>query len=130
MKFKVCTAVIAMALSLASVARAQELRCEIAEQYVCEGGGCKIAPASADVWNLIDQTKKTYARCTRMGCETFEATFSKSGAYMNIELPGQNVIARMADEDVPFAGIKAFSFHEAITFSHAIFVSFGTCKRP
>jgi hypothetical protein len=125
-KFKICTAVIAMALSLASIARAQELRCEIAEKYVCETGGCKQGQAS--IWNMIDRAKKTYARCDRRGCDTYQANFSDCGIFMNIEVPGRGTIAKMATLNEPVSGIKAFSFHEVVTQLHAVLVSFGTCK--
>jgi hypothetical protein len=127
MKFKICTVVVAAALALpASIARAQELKCEIAEKYVCGTGGCKQAQAS--VWNMIDRTKKIYARCDRAGCDTYQANFFDSGAFMYIEVPGGRAIAKIATVNVPLMGIKALSFHEVVSQLHTVLVSFGTCK--
>jgi hypothetical protein len=97
---------------------AAELKCEISQKYICETTGCRTAPTN--VWNLVNTTKKTYARCDRMGCDKYDALFSQSDVFVNIALPERGVIAKMA--------VDASSFHEVTTLAHSVYVSFGSCQ--
>jgi hypothetical protein len=74
-------------------ASADEFRCEVTEKYVCEArAACKPAPRS--VWNAIDMNRKTFARCDTRGCDTYDARFSPSGSFINIEVPGRACLLR------------------------------------
>jgi hypothetical protein len=119
------TLVLLIALYVAP-AHAQELRCDISTKYVCEVNGCKSVPATG--WNVINQAKGTYARCDAKGCDVLDARFSEAGAFLNIQV-GPSTIAKMTLIDVPLAELKANSFHEVATQFHAVYVSFGSCKR-
>jgi hypothetical protein len=110
----------------ASSTQAQEYKCEIEDKYLCESTGCRPVPATA--WNILNIQRETYARCDSKGCDIHDARFSPSGAFMNVQLPGRNTIAKMATIDVPMATLKKFSFHEVATQFHAVYVSYGTCR--
>jgi hypothetical protein len=77
---------VGVALLLADVAHAQELKCEIEKKYVCEASDCKAIPAT--VWNVVNTLKHTYARCDPRGCDIYEARIFQSGIFMNIEVTG------------------------------------------
>lgn len=97
---------------------AQEIKCKVTAKYVCESGGCKSLPAK--VWNIIDQVKRTYARCDSAGCDNYDAQITQSDAFINIEIPARGVIAKMA--------LDGSTFHEVATLMHVVYVSFGSCK--
>ena len=103
----------------ATSAHAQELRCEILQKYVCEAAGCKSVPAK--VWNLVDAAKRIYARCDSNGCDKYDAQFSVSGTFINIDVLGRGLTAKVATD--------GSSFHEVATLTHVIYVSFGSCRR-
>ena len=108
-------------LAMLTLAEAEELKCEIREKFVCEpGAACK--PSPVGVWNIIDTAKRTYARCDTRSCDTYEARFSQSGIFINIEVPGRGVIAKMSMDG-------SAAFHEVATLGHSVLISFGACKR-
>lgn len=111
----------------ASASQAQELRCEIKEKFVCESKGCQRSPPS--VWSIIDQRQQTYSRCDKRSCDTYPARIFEAGIFLNVEVPGRSVIAKMALHDEPISGMRAFSFHEVATQFHSVLVSYGDCKR-
>ena len=78
------------------------------------------------VWSVINKVANTYARCEAKGCDTYGARIALSGMFTNIEIPGRNVLARLAEFDV--YEIKKFSFSEVVTQFHAVYVSYGSCK--
>src|SRR5688572_30898910 len=98
-----------VALCAASEAQAQELRCDISQKYVCEAVGCRTIPAT--MWNIINPTKGTYARCDAKSCDSHRAQFSEAGAFINIQI-GPSTIAKIATTDVPMFELKAIPFHE------------------
>ncbi len=104
---------------LAANAHAKELRCEILEKYVCEVGGCKSIPSK--VWNIINLSNYTYARCDSLGCDKYAAEHSQSGAFLNMALPKNGVTARIT--------LGNNSFHETASLGHAVYISFGSCKQ-
>src|SRR5436190_1129089 len=88
-------AVLGATLATLTLVEAEELKCEIREKFVCQAGAaCKASPVG--VWNVVDTAKRTYARCDTRGCDSYEAQFSQSGAFINIDVPGRGVIAKMS----------------------------------
>ena len=69
------------------------------------------------------------SRTDTKGCNTYEARFSNSGIFMNIEVPSRSVFAKMATEESSLMEIKKYAFHEIVTQFHAVYVSFGSCKQ-
>ena len=108
--------VLVLSAFTASAAQAQLLKCEIKNKYVCEAGGCASVPAKE--WKLVDSVQRTYTRCDVLGCDKYDAQFSRSGAYINIDIPARGVIAKIATDT---------TFHEVATLGHRIFISFGSC---
>jgi hypothetical protein len=102
--------VCAVVLAVTPSSHAAELKCEIRQKFFCEESGCSTTPAK--VWNLVDMSNKTYARCDSMGCDKYPAQFSASGIFINIDVPGRGLTAK----------ISADSFHEIATLGHAIYV--------
>ena len=108
---------ILLAASIPSALLAEE-NCTIRQKYSCEAAGCKtVSPA---VWNVIDQAKKTYARCDPRGCDTYDAQFKVSGDFTNIEVPGRGMLAKI--------GANGGAFVEVVTIGSSVLTSFGTCR--
>jgi hypothetical protein len=114
MKLIVCALLI---LSTAGV-HAQGLRCEILKKYVCEPGGCKSVPAK--IWNRVDLSNHSYARCDSAGCDNYAVEISQSGAFLNLAIPKNGVVAKIT--------IGNNSFHEVVSLGQIVYVSFGVCK--
>ena len=108
-----------VSLLAVTVAHGEELRCDISKKYVCESDGCKSVPAA--VWNLVDSVSGSYSRCDSRGCDRLQAQLSQSGVFINIDVPGHGLIAKMTAD--------ASSFHEIATLEHIIYISFGSCRR-
>lgn len=112
------TFIVAMILAVTTASQAAELKCEIRQKFFCEESGCRTMPAK--VWNLVDVSKKTYARCDSSGCDKYPAEFSTSGVFVNIDVPGRGLTAKMS--------VDTSSFHEVATMLHSIYLSFGSCS--
>ena len=82
---------IAMVLVLAGMLAAQpaaRLRCEAQQKWLCElPDGCSPIEA-ANSWEIVDVDKRTYARCDRAGCDTYEMVMSVSGAFRTVQPVG------------------------------------------
>lgn len=112
-------ALVALAMLSGTDARAETLRCEIAEKHVCEAGtGCRAIPPK--VWNLVDMGERTFSRCDSSGCDTYPAHFSKSGIFVIIDAPGRGLVAKVSDGG---------AFVESATLGTSAYVSFGACRR-
>ena len=104
---------------LPTLAAAQVLRCDIASKHRCDAnGGCQKVPAG--VWNIVNFPKQTLARCDAKGCETYPAQFVTSGAFINIALPANGMLAKMASD--------GSTFLETATLMGTVLVSFGACR--
>ena len=110
---------VSMLVNVATPALAQELKCEIRQKYACEAADCKSIPAS--VWSLIDIGKATYTRCDTRGCDTYGARFSVSGDFINIDVPGRGMVAKVSADHT--------SFLEVATMGLSVLTSFGLCRR-
>ena len=90
--------------AMTTAAFAIEYRCDTKEKHVCESGsGCRSIPPST--WNLIDAEKLTYSRCDRRGCDHYDAEFRASGAFINIDVRGRGLIAKMAVDGSSFVEV-------------------------
>jgi hypothetical protein len=112
--------IIGLMLISTGSAFAEPLKCTISAKYVCTvAEGCRSVPGS--VWNVIDLSRKTYARCDRAGCDTYDARMSQSGAFTNIEVPGRGMLAKLG-------GAEPSDFVEVATLTGTIYNSFGSCR--
>jgi len=111
-------AVILCAL-LASPAAAETMTCRITAKHSCDpASGCRsILPG---VWNVLDVTRHTYARCDARGCDTYDASFSRSGAFIVIDIPTRGMVAKVAAD--------RSSFLEVATLGMTALNSFGACE--
>ena len=81
-------------------------------------GGCK--KLQSGVWNVLDVTRQTYARCDARGCDTYDASFSPSGAFIVIDVPSRGMVAKVAADKS--------SFVEVATLGMMALNSFGICE--
>lgn len=115
---KLMVAAVGLGCCLAASAFAQPMTCTISEKHYCTlGTGC--SPAVTAVWNTFDVAEATYSRCDRLGCDTYEATFSLSGVFTIIEVPGRGLLAKVS---------ASGDFTEIATLGNDVYVSFGTCE--
>jgi len=78
---------------LASPAAAETMTCRITAKHSCEPAtGCK--KLQPGVWNVLDVTRQTYARCDARGCDTYDASFSPSGAFIVIDVPSRGMVTK------------------------------------
>jgi hypothetical protein len=96
----------------------QPVTCAISANYACEVGGCNQSQGS--VRNILDLSRQTYARCDAQGCDTYDARYSRSGAFIVVDVPGFGITAKLA------TGMTAF-LEVAIKGTTAL-VSFGSCQ--
>ena len=102
-----------------SLAAAQVLRCDIASKYRCDAsGGCQ--KVAAGVWNIVNFPRQTVSRCDSKGCDTYSAQFVTSGAFINIALPANGMLAKMSSDGSMFL--------ETATLMGTALVSFGACR--
>jgi hypothetical protein len=110
------------ALGIAMVcvpATAQTLRCEVQSKQECQPtSGCN--PAAMAVFNKIDLDRQTFSRCDSMGCDDYQATFTASGIFMNIDVVGRGLSAKLNTSDN--------SFLETASMGDIVYVSFGKCR--
>ena len=104
---------------LASPAAAETMTCRITAKHSCEPATeCKkIQPG---VWNVLDVAKQTYARCDARGCDSYDASFSPSGAFIVIDVPSRGMVAKVAADKS--------SFLEVATLGMTALNSFGSCE--
>jgi hypothetical protein len=104
---------------LASPAAAEPMTCRITTKHSCDpAGGCKKIPPG--VWNVLDAARQTYARCDARGCDTYDASFSPSGAFIVIDVPSRGMVAKVAADKS--------SFLEVATLGMTALNSFGSCE--
>lgn len=100
-------------------ATAQTLRCEVQSKQVCQPkSGCNPAPMAG--FNKIDLDRRTFSRCDSLGCDDYQATFTTSGIFMNIDVVGRGLSAKL--------NISDNSFLETASMGDAVYVSFGKCQ--
>jgi hypothetical protein len=98
---------------------AQTMTCRISAKYAC-GSESACKELKPTVWNVVDLTRQTYARCDIRGCDTYDAQVSHSGAFIVIDVPGRGMIAKLA--------ANKSSFLEVVTAGTGAMNSFGACE--
>jgi len=68
---------------------------------------------------LIDTDRKTYSRCDGRGCESYQASFTTSGAFTNIDVPGRGMMAKLGAD---------LAFAEVVSIGLVLIVSHGKCQ--
>ncbi len=108
----------AVSVFLATEAVAAEIRCDIRSKVTCSSAGC--TEKAPGMWNLIDLEGRRFSRCDYEGCDHYQMVVSRSGTYLNLEVPGRAMLAKMAAD-----GSK---YLEVATLGTKALVSHGTCK--
>ena len=116
----ICRLAVAIIASAAFVwpAMATSIRCDISTKYACNRDGC--TPNARTVWNLVDVDRSQYSRCDGKGCDEFQMVQSASGIFVNIDVPGRGVLAKMSRDGSLFV--------EVTTLADNVLVSFGACR--
>jgi hypothetical protein len=112
-----CLLVLAALAPAVTAAHAETLRCEITSKFMCELTACQAAKLGG--YNLVDLDKNTIARCDRLGCDTYDAVVSASGAFLNVAVPDRGLMAKLS--------LSLDSFTEVVTLAGQVYVSFGRC---
>lgn len=62
-----------------------------------------------------------YSRCDSVGCDTYDARISKSGQFLEIEVPGHGVLAKL--------DLDTLKFLEVVTLTtDVVYLSWGYCS--
>jgi hypothetical protein len=84
----------------------------------CSATGCtKIA---LGLWNLIDLEEGRLSRCDKKGCDHYEMVVTRSGIFLNLEIPGRAMFAKMAADGSDYL--------EVATIGSTALISHGKCK--
>lgn len=99
---------------------AKGFRCDISMKQQCQPAtGCISVPAT--VFNLVNVSLGTYSRCDTAGCDEYEASLSKSGIFVEIDVPGRGVLAKL--------DLATFKFLEVVTLTtDLVYLSWGACS--
>lgn len=95
------------------------LKCKPKKVLACEGTNCTKGKLSS-IYLILNRAEKTFSRCDRQGCDTYEALFSTSGIYVNIQ--GKTPIGQI----IKVQGKRKFV--EFITAGFGGLLYQGTCK--
>ena len=113
------TAVLAFALTIAPVSvQAESLVCRWQQKQQCEPGSACGALDATKMFVRVDPASGTYERCDSRGCDAYTASFTKSGAYTIIDLPGRGMFAKMG---------PGGSATEVVSLGHSVLISQGRC---
>ena len=107
---------LAAALLSGGPAFAAPVRCSIDTKFYCTPTQC--LPVAATVWNIVDPAEGTYARCDQLGCDSYTAIFTQSGAVTVIDIPGRGVLGKLS---------VTGDFTEIATLGNEVYLSFGRC---
>ena len=109
---------IAIAALATPVAAQGVHECRITQKLSCAAGdGC--SPVAISTWNVVDFTRQTYSRCDQKGCDSYPASFHRSGAFTIIDVPRRGMVAKIANTG---------GFLEVVTIGLDSLVSHGTCR--
>jgi hypothetical protein len=108
---------VAVVSVLVSPVVAAPLRCDISTKYACNRDGCR--PDARTIWNLVDVDRSRYSRCDSKGCDDLQMVQSASGIFLNIDVPGKGMLAKMSRD--------GSSFIEVVTLADYVLISFGSC---
>jgi hypothetical protein len=94
------------------------MRCEITSKFRCSPAGCKTNELG--VFNIFDMETGKFSRCDDNGCDEYEATFTRSGTYLVIDVPGHGMVGKLSADDTKYV--------EITTLGTTVLVSFGVCS--
>jgi hypothetical protein len=97
---------------------AQTVTCRLSAKFACQAAGCEALETTT--WAVIDVAGQTYSRCDRRSCDKYPAQFSRSGAFLIIDVPGRGLTVKVA--------ANMSSFVELVTIATAAVISFGACE--
>lgn len=103
-------------------AAAAALTCRAESVYGCEADRCSASALVSEVVVHIDTVAKSYRRCDRRGCDSYEPVSSRSGNYWNFELPGRTTFLR-----VDMSEGAGFRFSETLALGLTVIARFGRC---
>src|SRR5262245_9478503 len=109
---------ISFLIVMPSVAVAAPLSCVITAKFACMPAGC--GPVETGMFSVIDMQTGSFSICDRRGCDEYQATFSSSGQYIVIDLPGRGMVAKMS--------ANGSEYLEVATLGTNTVISFGSCK--
>jgi hypothetical protein len=96
-----------------------ETTCTITEKTQCaQGQGCQ--PVANTIIIRINPEQQVYSRCDAKGCDDYQAQFTVSGAFINIAVPANGLLAKLTAD--------GSSFTEVATLGTAVLLSYGTCR--
>ena len=96
-----------------------ETTCTITEKWQCaQGQVCQSIQNTIII--RINTEQQIYSRCNANGCDDYKAQFTVSGAFINIVLPANGLLAKLTTNGT--------SFTEVATLGTSVLLSFGSCS--
>ncbi|MEJ2121955.1 MAG: hypothetical protein P8Z76_14870 [Alphaproteobacteria bacterium] len=111
-------AVMFIALVATMPAHAAAMRCDMSKKFACTAGGCRDNAITG--WNVVDFKTNRFSRCDRKGCDHYPMTVKRSGLFLNIEIPGRAMFAKMS--------VDGSKYLEVVSLGTSVLVSYGSCK--
>ena len=109
---------VVMLVAFVASAWAISVRCEINAKYACSARGCDETKPGA--WNVVDFEAETILRCDANGCDTYQMQAVRKGIYINIEVPGRSMFAKMTTDGSDYV--------EVVSLGTDVLVSYGACR--
>ena len=118
MKLPTLVGVLSVLWLMAGMAKA-ETTCTITEKMQCaQGQGCQ--QVENQIVIRFDGERQVYSRCDAKGCDDLKAQFSGSGGFINIDVLGRGILAKLSRD--------GSTFTEVVTLANFVLVSFGSCR--
>lgn len=94
--------------------------CEGDQRYGCDDtNGCAGSPLAITTWAEFNFDDNSYRRCDRAGCDDYAPVVTRSGEFLNIELPGRASFAKIGPDG---------SFSEVVTLGTQVMITYGQCR--
>lgn len=118
-------AIAALAISAQAVAAPPDpypgaWHCTFTEKLQCDPGqNCRSVPST--VSTIMDQRTNRYMRCSVdfRDCDEYDARFSTGGDFLNVDLPGRSVFAKLSTD---------LSVTEVAALGHSLMIGRGRCE--
>ncbi|WP_374322049.1 hypothetical protein [Brevundimonas sp.] len=112
--------ILAVAALQASPSASPTFICEGAQRFACDDvNGCIDSPLPITTWAEFDFSGNAYRRCDRTSCDDYTPVVTRSGEFLNIELPGRASFAKIGPDA---------SFTEVITLGTQVMITYGRCR--
>ncbi len=110
-------------VSAASNVAASEFTCHPAEKYLCSPGkGCQKSVVTVFAkFSATGAGRASYSRCDQRGCDQHDANTYSSGSFLNIELPGKAVFAKVGPDG---------AWTEVVSLGNDVIIAQGRCVAP